>query len=366
MPGPLLARSHCRGAGRCRGTLAGHCGTTARRRRAGGPDRPLGGIRLIAPPRMVLSPLHGGASEFPRAAPLHRLFRRPRKAAAMKISFARPADPKGRDPGRRRAGGRSADARRAVAGRGHWRPGRPSGQGGAALRRQGGEAAAMPAPANLPVDSVLLIGLVRGGGAGCPQGQRVGAELYSRLAASGETTATVQESTASTAARWMPPPARRSRPAPCCGATASTMYRTTEKDDAKARPEDAGVPAGRPRAAKKAFDAAQAVDRGRVPDPRPVLRTPPTSCTRRPLRSAAGSWRRWASRSRCSAARSWRSLGMGALLAVGQGSQHEQPARRHALERRQGEGGAGRLRRQGRDLRYRRHLAGSRRPAWAT
>ena len=40
--------------------------------------------------------------------------------------------------------------------------------------------------------------------------------------------------------------------------------------------------------------------------------------------------------------------------------------RRHALERRQGEGSAGLLRRQGRRLRHRRHLDQAGRAAWRT
>ncbi len=49
-------------------------------------------------------------------------------------------------------------------------------------------------------------------------------------------------------------------------------------------------------------------------------------------------------------------LGMGALLGVGQGSAHELEACGHALERRQARCRAGRLHRQRRLLRYRRHL----------
>ena len=51
-----------------------------------------------------------------------------------------------------------------------------------------------------------------------------------------------------------------------------------------------------------------------------------------------------------------RKLGMGALLGVGQGSRAREPHRRHALERRQEGRGPARLHRQGRVLRYRRHL----------
>ena len=49
-------------------------------------------------------------------------------------------------------------------------------------------------------------------------------------------------------------------------------------------------------------------------------------------------------------------LGMNALLGVGQGSRARQPRRGHALERRQEGRRAGRLHRQGRVLRHRRHL----------
>ena len=49
-------------------------------------------------------------------------------------------------------------------------------------------------------------------------------------------------------------------------------------------------------------------------------------------------------------------LGMGALLGVAQGSPRGAAPGRHAVERRQGQGQAGRLRRQGRHLRHRRQL----------
>ena len=59
---------------------------------------------------------------------------------------------------------------------------------------------------------------------------------------------------------------------------------------------------------------------------------------------------------RCSAATRWRKLGMGALLGVAQGSVREPQAAGPEVERRQGRRGAGRLHRQGRDLRHRRHF----------
>ena len=59
-------------------------------------------------------------------------------------------------------------------------------------------------------------------------------------------------------------------------------------------------------------------------------------------------------------------LGMGALLGVAPGLDAARPHRDHALERRQAGRAAGRLHRQGRLLRHRRHLDQGRRPAWRT
>ena len=177
------------------------------------PDRPPGHpIDRTAP--NGLSPLHARRVGFPRAAPLHRLYSPPRKARRHEDLVRPPRRPKeGTLVVGVLEGGRLTPPRSRWT-EAHWRPGRPSGQGGAALRRQGGEAAGNAGAGQLPVDSVLLIGLGEAGELDASRPSGSGRNSIPGWPPRAETTATVRVDGIA-AARWMPPPwRRRSRPRP--------------------------------------------------------------------------------------------------------------------------------------------------------
>jgi len=248
--------------------------------------------------------------------------RRHERPAAMKISFARPADPKeGTLVVGVLEGGRLTPAAQSL----------DEATGGQVARavkaapRFAGKAEkllAMPAPANLPVDSVLLIGLGEAGELDALKAQRIGAELYSRLAASGETTATVRVDGIDGGALDAAALATEIATGALLRSYRFDKYRTTEKDDAKPALKTLAFQLDGHGAAKKAFDAAQAVAEGvfltrdLCSEPANILH-PPAFAERCRELEALGVEVEVLGRKKLE------KLGMGALLAVGQGSQHD-------------------------------------------
>ena len=107
--------------------------------------------------------------------------------------------------------------------------------------------------------------------------------------------------------------------------------------------------------------------RRRLPRPRPRQRAGQHAGPGRVRRAHARAAPVPASRSRSWTRTSSKALKMGALLAVGQGSERPSRVVVHAVARRQVQARqAAVLRRQGRVLRHRRHLHEARRPAWRT
>ena len=114
-------------------------------------------------------------------------------------------------------------------------------------------------------------------------------------------------------------------------------YRTAQERGGRARRRSRRdglrklvVQCAKPDAAAKAFAARKARGRRRVPRPRPRQRAGQRAGPRRVRRAHARAVRAPASRSRCSTRSSMRELKMGALLAVGQGS--ERPSRMVVLQ----------------------------------
>ena len=171
------------------------------------------------------------------------------------------------------------------------------------------------------------------------------------------------------AGRLRPPTSQASRLVRCCAATSSknTRAKSAKKDGAAGDANDKSlkkivIHCGDPKGAGLAFGWGRALADGvmlardLVNEPANVLG--PAEFAAQARRSSPSS----ACRSRCSSPKALEKLGMGALLAVGQGSVQAESRRGDAVEgrRRQGRRTA-RHRRQGRHLRHRRHLAQARR-----
>ena len=141
-------------------------------------------------------------------------------------------------------------------------------------------------------------------------------------------------------------------------------YRTKRKpeDGAEERAARDGLarlvdPVRQARCGGQGVRSPQGAGRGRVPRPRSRQRAGQHAGPRRVRRAHARADRAPASRSRCWTRTSSRALKMGALLAVGQGSERPSRVVVHAVARRQVQARqAAVLRRQGRVLRHRRHL----------
>ena len=134
----------------------------------------------------------------------------------------------------------------------------------------------------------------------------------------------------------------------------------TKKDDADGKPADQKpskftIHCADPAAAKKAFADAEAVADG-VVLARDLVNEPANMLGPVEFAAEAKALEKLGVKVEILTEKEMKKLGMGALLGVAQGSRAAAAPGRHAVERRQGQGQAGRLRRQGRRLRYRRHL----------
>ena len=146
-------------------------------------------------------------------------------------------------------------------------------------------------------------------------------------------------------------------------------YKTKkDKDDGKAdpkKPVKVTIHCADPAGAKKAFAEAEAVVDG-VLLARDLVNEPANVLGPVEFAARAKELEELGVKVEILTEKEMKKLGMGALLGVAQGSPRGAAPGRHAVERRQGQGQAGRLRRQGRDLRYRRHFDQAGRRAWRT
>ena len=134
---------------------------------------------------------------------------------------------------------------------------------------------------------------------------------------------------------------------------------------AERQPADITIAVADPAAGERAWAARSAVADG-VLLARDLVNEPPTCSVRSSSRARAEELKTLGVEVEILDEKEMKKLGMARASRRGAGLAAAAAPRRHALERRQGEGPAGRLRRQGRRLRHRRHLDQAGRAAWRT
>ena len=223
------------------------------------------------------------------------------------------------------------------------------------------------APAGLPgVSRLVLIGI---GPAQAAEGEKPRA-FDDFLALGGQTAAKLGEG--SRALTLLDFPQAPSEPLKAAGQLALgallraykfERYKTRKKKDAAEREGaiELALAVADTSAAAPAISEAARPRRRRVMLARISSTSRPTCCIPRNSPAARASSRKLGVEVEVLDEAAMAKLGMGALLGVGQGSEQREPPGGHALERRQARRDAGRLHRQGRLLRHRRHLDQARR-----
>ena len=143
-------------------------------------------------------------------------------------------------------------------------------------------------------------------------------------------------------------------------------YKTKRKDDEERPAQVEGHDRGGGRRGGREGVRAARCDRDGVVMARDLVNEPPNVLYPEEFARRASSLKKLGVAVEMLDVKAMKKLGMNALLGVGQGSAAREPHGDHALERRQEGRRAGRLHRQGRVLRHRRHFDQAGAAAWRT